>query len=112
MQTSLMVWNNDGHVINLRINKSELEIVGIECPHEGQSDKACQDSVYECLVKHFVGLYGMECNAGNCNATSSMQISWTLIGDTRVVDECQLWFMPNDDEVFSSWLKMNTDKTI
>lgn len=104
MMNNLMTWHDDGHVVNLQIRKSELEILDINCPYEESPDKPCQDRVYGCLVKHFIHRYGMECNAGQCDATPSMRISWTLIGDERVIDECQLWFMPNDDEVFAAWL--------
>jgi len=74
MAEQVMTWNDDGHSIQLRLSKSELEITGI-------------------------------------SPAESIDICWTLIGDSRVIEECQLWFMPKSDEVFSAWLetKKNTD---
>ena len=102
MSNDVMTWHDDGHIIKLRINKSELEIVDIICPN--QEDSKCLDSIHGCVVKYFVSRFGLECNAGSCDATDSMEICWTLIGDSRVIDECQLWFMPKKDEVFAAWL--------
>lgn len=74
----------------------------IHCPHEVAGE--CIDPVYGCVVKHFVGRYGLDCNAGTCPAAEILDICWTLIGDSRIIDECQLWFMPKTDEVFITWL--------
>jgi hypothetical protein len=103
MSEQLMTWHDDGHYIVLRISKADLEIVDVHCPDvEGAK---CKDDVYGCLVKHFVHRYGLDCNAGTCPAIEKMDICWTLIGDRRIVEECQLWFMPKADEVFSAWLQ-------
>lgn len=102
MSEKLMTWHDDGHIIKLWINKNELEITEIICPN--QDIGACVDPVHGCLVQHFVNRFGMECNAGSCSAIDTMDICWTLIGDNRIIEECQLWFMPKTDEVFAAWL--------
>lgn len=103
MAEQLMTWHDDGHYISLRISKADLEITDIHCP---ESDGAkCRDTLYGCVVQHFVGRYGLDCNAGTCPATEKMDICWTLVGDERIIEECQLWFMPKSDEVFSAWLQ-------
>ena len=102
MFNDVMTWHDDGHVIKLRINKSELEVVDIICSN--QENAKCLDPLHGCFVKYFVSRFGLECNAGSCDATDSMEICWTLIGDSRIMDECQLWFMPKQDEIFAAWL--------
>lgn len=104
MVDQTMTWHDDGHYIKLRIVKSELQIVEVHCPHENEEGK-CHDAVFGCLVQHFVGRFGLDCNAGACDAIDKMEICWTVIGDRRVVEECQLWFMPKTDEVFAAWLE-------
>ena len=107
MSEKLMTWHDDGHTLKLRINKHELEILDIDCPNHDIGK--CIDPVHGCLVKYFINRFGMECNAGSCDAVDLMSICWTLIGDNRIIDECQLWFMPKNDEVFSAWLISQTN---
>lgn len=97
-----IVWHDDGHVISVRINKSELEVTGIRCP--GLPDSLCADEDYGCLVTHYVNRFGMECNAGVCPASENLEVCWTLIGDRRNLDLAQVWFIPKTDETFAAWL--------
>jgi len=101
---SEMFWHNDGHILELQINKSELQVVSILCPHEGKEHGECYDQYEDCIVKFFINRYGLECNAGSCPATQQMTICWTLIGDNRNPEDSQLWFMPLNDDVFAAWL--------
>lgn len=103
MAEQIMKWHDDGHYLLLRISKSDLEIIDIHCPNEEKGE--CLDQMYGCVVKHFVRRYGLDCNAGACPAIDKMEICWTLIGDSRILEECQLWFMPKTDEVFAAWLQ-------
>ena len=103
-----MFWHNDGHVLTLQINKSELDVISILCPHK-DGEGECHDPYNGCIVRFFVNRYGLECNAGSCPATPEMQICWTLVGDKRIAEECQLWFMPLNDDVFAAWLKSVTE---
>ena len=97
-----MMWHDDGHSIRLRINKSELEIMEVSCP--GLPDRKCAHDEHECVVKYFTDRFGMECNAGMCPASEVLDICWTIRGNTRDLDLCQVWFMPKTDELFSAWL--------
>ena len=83
-----MVWHNDGHKIYLRIERSEVVIVRTESPNKEES--ACRLPSGECAVQYFVDLYGLDCNAGSCDAAQSLQICWTLGGNTYDLDACQL----------------------
>jgi hypothetical protein len=102
-QNKEMMWHNDGHILELQINKAELEVLSIHCPHE-EGDGECHDPYNGCMIKFFIRRYGLECNAGSCPATPQMTICWTLIGDKRNIEDCQLWFMPLNDDVFAAWL--------
>ena len=98
-----MKWHDDGHYLRLRIWKSELEITEIHCPHN--NDGQCYDPVYGCIVEYFIGRFGLDCNAGTCLAIDKLDLCWTISGDRRIIDECQLWFMPKTDEIFVAWLE-------
>jgi len=102
------IWHNDKHVLLLRINKSELEVLDVICPADKPEDE-CINSNGECVVKWFIDRYGMECNGGICMAQSEMQICWTLVGDKNQPEGAQLWFMPLSDEIFQAWLVANTE---
>lgn len=104
--TTDMLWHNDDHEISLRINKSELEIVDIRCPH-GESGACWEDGV-GCLVEWYLTRYGMECNAGVCTAAETIKLCWSLVGDRRNLDAAQIWFMPVSDETFAAWLSGKT----
>jgi hypothetical protein len=97
-----MMWHNDGHKLILKIVKSEIEIESVYCPHGNEG--ACFIDDYGCAVKWFANRFGMECNVGTCYAESSLDICWTLAGNPRDIESCQVWFMPIADEVFSAWL--------
>jgi hypothetical protein len=100
--TTEMVWHNDGHNIHLRLNRSEVEIVSVDCPNKETGSCLIEDS--ECLVSMFIDRYGFDCNAGSCPAAESIQICWTIAGNTKDIDSCQLWFMPVTDETFQAWV--------
>ena len=97
-------WNNDGHSIDLKLNKAELEIATIVCPHSEDDNEAPCRSKSGCVVKHFIHLYGMECNIGVCPPEPTMEISWCLQGEFDDIDLGQLWFVPTNDEVFYAWM--------
>lgn len=99
---SEQIWHNDGHELILRINKADLEILDAICPHVGEAP--CKNKNGNCTVSEFIMRYGMDCNAGVCDAHSQMKICWTLIGDIDSLDECQVWFLPVADQIFSAWL--------
>jgi hypothetical protein len=99
-----LMWHNDGHEITLRIIKSEISVLEVFCPHSGNPEGACQDQSYGCLVDWFLMRYGLECNVGSCAPEEKIKICWTLQGERRDIEACQVWFMPVTDDVFSAWL--------
>lgn len=99
---SEMIWHDDGHKVSLRINKSELEVTSVYCPMK--DDRKCRHEEADCVVEYFVLRYGMECNAGVCSASDTLEICWTYLGEQRYIDMGQVWFMPKTDEMFSAWL--------
>ena len=99
-----VAWNNDGHKISLRLNKSELEVSQIECPHDTGDDEAPCRSDFGCVVSYFITLYGLECNIGVCPPEADMEICWCRQGSFKDIDTGQLWFVPVKDEVFYAWM--------
>ena len=103
-----MVWHNDGHVIHIRLNRAEVEITSIDCP--GIEGSGCHTEYDGCCVKWFLDRYGLECNAGLCPGAEAIEICWTLAGDRRDMEACQLWFMPVSDETFQAWITSRNSK--
>lgn len=97
-----MLWHNDGHAIYLRLNRSEVEVVGVDC--HAISGAPCLNERYGCIVKHFISIYGLECNVGVAPVNEHMEICWSLVGDPFDVESSQLWFVPLNDEAFKGWL--------
>lgn len=98
--TDNMVWHNDGHAMHLRLDKTELGIVQVDCPGTGE----CAHEQVGCLVKFFLLRFGLECNVGIAEPAGVMPIAWTLVGDTYDIDTCQVWIIPTNDEAFAAWL--------
>jgi hypothetical protein len=102
---SQMVWHNDGHIIHLQINKSNLEILSVHCPHIESSDAPCRHPEAKCVVKWFVETFGMECNVGVCKPTDELGVAWTFVGEShKELTACQVWIIPTEDEAFSAWM--------
>lgn len=100
------VWHNDGHRIILRINRAELEVLEVICPHE-TGGGACRNKKDECAIRLFIYRFGMDCNGGVCPAASDIPICWTLVGDIDDQDSSQIWFMPLTDDIFRAWMVSN-----
>jgi hypothetical protein len=105
--TEEMVWYNDGHLVYLTINRSEVVISHIHCP--GGEERACQKGRFECIVKYFLETYGLECNVGTCECAPSLELAWAAIGDFDDAEQCQVWVIPTSDEAFAAWLITQTD---
>lgn len=104
-----VVWSNDGHTITLHLDKENLEILQVTCPHDSEQDESqdhpcLSNSRVGCVVKYFVNLYGFECNIGSCAPEPVLEISWSLLGSIDDIDQAQLWFVPVKDEVFYAWM--------
>lgn len=107
------IWHNDGHVIKLRINKTDLEVVDISCPNleKPKDETSCLDSNGNCIIQWFGYRFGMECNVGMCPANEEIEIAWTLVGEKDSPEQSQVWFMPMTDDVFQAWLISQENKT-
>lgn len=98
------IWHNDGHKLKLKINKSDLDVVEVECPNLEKPDAECMDKSGNCVVQWFGYRFGMECNVGVCPASEVIDIAWTFVGDKESPEQSQAWFMPMSDDVFQAWL--------
>ena len=97
-----MVWNRDGHTMHLQLNKHEVVLTHVDCPET--DDRACQHITAGCLVQWFLGRFGLDCNVGFAEPAGSMEIAWTVVGETSDLDMCQVWIIPVNDEAFAAWL--------
>ena len=103
--TTEMVWHKDGHIVICQLNKSELQILGVVCPHKEKDDAPCRHSDAPCVVEWFMQTYGFECNVGVAKPSSEMEIAWHFIGDNyKDLGSCQVWVIPVADEAFSAWM--------
>ena len=94
------VWHQDHHVIHLLLEKSELVILEVTCPGTGE----CVHRQTSCVVKHFLGRFGLECNVGSCVPSGEMEIAWTLQGERDDLDLSQVWVIPLNDDLFAAWV--------
>jgi len=100
------VWHSDGHSIYMVLNRNEIEIQVVSCPgHEGRE---CQVGKFDCIVDWFLDRFGLDCNVGVCDISSTMEIAWSVQGDTSDPDLCQVWVIPIADEAFNAWLATQT----
>jgi hypothetical protein len=96
------VWHNDGHSIYMVLNRNEIEIQVVSCP--GHENRECQIGKFDCIVDWFLDRFGLDCNVGVCELSSTMEIAWSVQGDVEDPDLCQVWIIPLADEAFSAWL--------
>lgn len=97
-----MVWHKDGHVIYLQLNKSEVAISMVHCP--GNEERECNVGKFNCIVKYFVEMYGLDCNVGSCECAPEIEVAWCAVGDFDDPEQSQVWIIPIEDEAFSAWL--------
>ena len=100
-----MIWHDDGHVVVLQINKSELKILQTVCPHKGEKEKPCNHPDTECVVDWFISRFGLDCNVGVCEPFPRLEVAWAFVGDKhREIESGQVWIIPKNDEAFAAWL--------
>jgi hypothetical protein len=104
MDLATAMWNDDGHVLHLTLDKSAVHITGTTCP----KGVACAHPRVGCLVDYFVNRFGLELNVGSCAPAPDIEIAWMSSGDTYDVDSCQVWIIPMDDPVFAAWRSTQT----
>jgi hypothetical protein len=104
---AIIEWHNDGHFINLILNKSNLLIDSVECPATDSKESPCMhESIDGCAVRWFLSRYGFDCNVGVVPVQSRMEIAWALVAESLYDPELwQVWIIPTADEVFSAWVK-------
>lgn len=101
---SVQVWHDDAHVMHLMLNGADLSIVMTECPHAGDVSAECyHQDISGCIVSHFLQIYGLDCNVGSCEPSGQMQIAWSPQGNVNHIEEMQVWVIPVEDDMFSSW---------
>jgi hypothetical protein len=100
--TDSVMWHDDGHVLWLELNRTEVVITAVLCPHGG-GPAACNHRKAGCLVQHYVNRYGLDCNVGVCPANEQIRIAWAFYGDEDDLDAAQVWIVPSEDDVFSAW---------
>lgn len=103
---SEMFWYNDGHKIQLTLDKASVLISSIICPHDNEPEAACQGIVKDsCVVSYFLSRYGFDCNVGIAPVQNEMEIAWTIVGQPEYDYElCQVWVIPTSDEFFAAWI--------
>jgi hypothetical protein len=100
-----ITWNKDGHSVSLRIEKNNLVISGVHCPHADAEKKPCHLTEDGCAVKWFLLVYGLECNVGVVDPAPTIEIAWSLVGNPNEgLNACQVWVIPVEDEFFSAWV--------
>lgn len=102
MTEQIMKWHQDGHSFKVVMDKSIVSINEFHCPNRVEKDAACHLDG-ECVVERFAMEYGFDCNVGVSEIKGTVEIAWTLVGDTKDKDTCQVWFIPTDDEFFAAW---------
>ena len=100
MSTKEVVWHVDGHSMQLELNKSVVSVASVICPNTGE----CSHPETSCVVDHFLRTYGLDCNVGQCDIDSSIEIAWTLVGGEKDLDSGQVWVIPRNDITFAGWL--------
>lgn len=103
-ETMEVVWHNDGHAMNLTLNKSTIVVESVHCP--GGEDRACKVGQFDCIVTWFLDVYGLECNVGICEVQPTIELAWSAVGQFDDPQLCQVWVIPINDEAFSAWLIM------
>jgi hypothetical protein len=99
-----VVWHNDGHVMLLELNRSDLNVLYLSCPEH----ESCQHPVHGCVVRFFLNRFGLECNVGVAPPVGEMPIAWSFQGDFSDLDASQVWIIPTTDEAFAAWLVTQT----
>lgn len=93
-------WHRDGHHIHLHLEGENLYISSVSCPGNGN----CSYDDVDCVVKWSTDRFGLSINVGSCPANADLEIAWTLVkGNSRDMDSHQVWIIPTDDFVFSSF---------
>lgn len=102
MPEQVMKWHQDGHSFSVLVDKASVQISDFHCPNRNDPESSCFVND-ECIVERFIIEYGFDCNVGVASIDGPMEISWTLVGDTKDYATCQVWIIPVKDEFFAAW---------
>lgn len=106
-----LIWHDDGHELHLRIERDQIAINPLACPHGESEDATCYHrGLSGCVVRYFIQMYGLECNEGICPPDETMPIAWAFHGDLYDIDACRVWIMPKADTDFAGWLEVEQQK--
>jgi hypothetical protein len=98
------LWHDDGHQLHLMLNGADLAITMVHCPEQGREGADCHhEDVRGCVVEYFLNSYGLDCNVGSCAPEETVGIAWSIQGNLRHIEECQVWVIPVTDDMFASW---------
>jgi len=100
------VWHKDGHRVIILIGPGDKVAVNVEyCPNGGREETDCyHKEAGGCLVKYFIGLYGLEANRGMAPATLFTEVSWVFEEGYELYTSF-FKFAPTEDEAFSAWVE-------
>lgn len=105
-EETVIEWHNDGHSINIMLQKSVFVIDSVYCPNSGKDGDCFSDVLGGCFVEWFLNRYGFECNVGVVPAAPNLEIAWTRVMESPHDPEMwQVWVIPSTDEVFAAWMQ-------
>lgn len=104
--TKKSVWHNDGHRVIILIGPEDKVAITLEyCPNGGKPETDCWHREADgCLVKYFIGLYGLEANRGMAPASLFTDISWVFEEGYELYTSF-FKFAPVEDEAFAAWVE-------
>jgi hypothetical protein len=103
LATDEVRWHDDGHRFTLELNRSDVVVTSVFCPHSNDPSKPCRHRSIGCLVEWFLHRFGLECHVGVCPPAEELQVAWALIGDQYDLDAAQVWVISTTDDIFAAW---------
>lgn len=97
-----MVWHEDGHRMFLQLNRAELSVTTVICPHP-KGEGECWNDEHGCAVSWFLMRFGLDCHVGVVTPSGEMLIAWSWSGDRRDLESGQVWIISTDDELYAAW---------
>ena len=105
METEL-VWHTDSHFIDLSLDKDQIRVSCMVCPFGGSKESDCyHEGIDGCIVKHFVTVYGLECNVGQAEVAARIEVAWAMTGSSWDADLVSFYFIPVEDPSFKDWFE-------
>jgi len=102
-------WHTDNHTMSVYLDADSITVIST-CPTAGKTGD-CHTEGIGCIVTYFLDIYGLDCNVGQALAHPDMKIAWSVVGDPRDMDLCQVWVIPEEDAAFQGWFTHVTGST-